>query len=107
VQLEAMACGKPVVNTQIASGVPFASLNNVTGLTIEPCDAPALEHAVNRLLTDKELRARYGKAAIARVDDEFSSATMLRRTLDLYEQLLSRTLRGDQSHIRGAVAGNL
>ena len=107
VQLEAMACGKPVVNTQIASGVPFASLNNVTGLTIEPCDVAALAHAVNRLLTDKELRAKYGKAAIARVDDEFNSATMLRRTVDLYEQLLSGSARDDQSHIRGAVAGNL
>jgi rhamnosyl/mannosyltransferase len=107
VQLEAMACGKPVVNTQIASGVPFVSLNNITGLTIEPCNVAALEQAVNRLLEDSELRARYGKAAIARVDTEFSSATMVRRTLTLYEQLLSRNSRGDQSHTRDAVVGNL
>ena len=111
VQLEAMACGKPVVNTQIASGVPFVSLDDVTGLTIEPCNAAALEQAVNRLLADSELRARYGTAAIARVDNEFSSATMLRRTLDLYEQLLSRNLRGERSHTseptRDGVVDNL
>lgn len=89
VQLEAMACGKPVVNTQLASGVPFASLNEVTGLTVEPCNAEAIEHAVNRLLADSELRTRFGEAAKKRVDDEFSSSTMLRRTVELYQELLS------------------
>ncbi len=97
VQLEAMACGKPVVNTQLASGVPFASLNEVTGLTVEPCNDDAIAQAVNLLLADRELAGRFGAAASKRVDQEFSSATMLRRTLDLYREVLAsepRRMRG-------------
>jgi rhamnosyl/mannosyltransferase len=96
-QLEAMACGKPVVNTRLDSGVPFASLDNVTGLTVEPSNVEAIAHAVNRLIADGELRARFGAAAKRRVDDEFSSATMVRRTRELYDELLAtepRRVRG-------------
>lgn len=89
VQLEAMACGKPVVNTRLKSGVPFASLDNVTGLTVEPRNVEAIEIAMNRLLADSELRGRFGEAAKKRVDTEFSSLSMLSRTRDLYEELLA------------------
>jgi len=87
VQLEAMACGKPVVNTNIASGVPFVSINELTGLTVPPSDSNALAKAINKLLWDSQLRTGFGRAARLRVQEEFSLDLMIKRTMNLYENI--------------------
>jgi glycosyltransferase involved in cell wall biosynthesis len=88
VQAEAMAAGKPVINTNLASGVPFVSLNNVTGLTVPPADIAALGSAITRLMNDAVLRGQLGRAARERADMIFRPQTMGARTLQIYEQAL-------------------
>jgi glycosyltransferase involved in cell wall biosynthesis len=88
VQLEAMACGKPVINTSLTSGVPFVSLDGVTGITVPPAAPGALAGAMNRLFDNCELAARYGRAAKERVHAEFSLSRMVDRTLDLYDEVM-------------------
>jgi rhamnosyl/mannosyltransferase len=82
-----MACGKPVVNTSLASGVPFVSLDGMTGITVPPQDSEALSSAINLLLDDPVLRAAYGDAARSRVREKFSLQGMVASTLHLYEQV--------------------
>jgi glycosyltransferase involved in cell wall biosynthesis len=89
VQLEAMACRRPVVNTRLDSGVTFVSVDGVTGLTVPPEDAGALAGALNRLLGDPALSAEYGRAARLRVERQFSLDVMARRTLELYDEVMS------------------
>ena len=90
VQLEAMACRKPVVNTRLATGVPFVSLDGRTGLTVEPANPRELASAVNTLLGDSELRRTYGENGRQRVLQEFTVQVMAERTWQLYEKVLKR-----------------
>src|SRR2546423_11470637 len=88
VQLEAMACGKPVVNTNLDSGVPFVSLHGVSGLTVPPADPLALGRAINNLLNDPARSHELGMAGRKRVEEEFSLATMTNRTLEVYREVV-------------------
>jgi len=88
VQVEAMAAGLPVVNTSIDSGVPAVSLDGLTGITVAPRAPDSLASAINRLLSDPALRARYGDSGRRRVREHFDAATMVARTLVLYQRVL-------------------
>jgi glycosyltransferase involved in cell wall biosynthesis len=73
VQLEAMACGIPVVSTAVASGVPWV---NQSGLVVPPADVAALREAIARLSGDPVLAARLGAAGEARARADFSMTQM-------------------------------
>jgi rhamnosyl/mannosyltransferase len=87
VQLEAMACGKPVVNTRLNSGVPFVSLHGATGLTVDPANPAELASALRILLQNHRFQSRLGAAARQRVAQEFTLNLMAQRTLALYREL--------------------
>lgn len=89
VQLEAMACSKPVVNTALDSGVTFVSQDQLTGLTVPPANAASLARAINLLLDDARLRAQLGRAGRKRVEEEFNLELMTRRTLEVYAEAMS------------------
>ncbi|MEW6731287.1 MAG: glycosyltransferase [Acidobacteriota bacterium] len=88
VQLEAMACRLPVVNTALDSGVPFVSRNEESGLTVEPKNSHAFAQAVNRLLADPAWMRRLGEAGRRRVEKEFSKEVMAAHIINLYQELL-------------------
>lgn len=92
VQIEAMASGTPVVNTRLDSGVPFVSLDGVTGLTVPPADSRALARAIGSLLDDSDWRAQLGGAGIHRARTEFSVANMVERVMALYSAVTSDRL---------------
>ena len=89
VQIEAMACGKPVVSTSLASGVPWVNQHNETGLIVPPGDATALARALACLVEDPALRARLGDEGRCRVAREFTATRMSERTVALYRQVLA------------------
>jgi len=89
-QLEAMACAKPVVSTDLPTGVRSVNRHGVTGLVVPPADADALSGALNLLLSDPGLRAELGRNARSRVELEFSAGRMVSKTLEVYGEVLHR-----------------
>lgn len=82
VQLEAMACGKPVIGTKLGTGVEFVNVHEKTGLIVSPGDVDALADAMNRM-RDSRLRERLGGHARKRAR-LFSVERMVRSTLKAY-----------------------
>jgi glycosyltransferase involved in cell wall biosynthesis len=89
VQLEAMACGKPVVNTNLATGVTSVSLDGLSGVTVPPADPEALGNAINSLLDNPVRSAAYGRAGQVRVKQHFNLQAMARQTLALYQNVMN------------------
>ena len=89
VQLEAMACGKPVVNTDLATGVTSVSLDGLSGVTVPPADPEALGKALNCLLDNPVRSAAFGRAGQLRVKQHFNLQAMARQTLALYQDVMN------------------
>ena len=83
VVLEAMACGVPVIGSNIA-GIAEAVEHARTGFLVPPADPAAIAEAARRLLGDAALRNRLGSAARAVATERFSAVAqsrMLEETL--------------------------
>lgn len=86
---QALAMGVPCVSFDI-DGAPEVVIPGETGYLVQPGDAVGLADAVNRLLADSELRARFGAAGRRRVDPAFRAETMVHGIAAVYEMLLER-----------------
>ncbi len=86
VALEAMACGTPVVASQVG-GLAYLVQDGVTGFTV-PVDEPeALADRLALILGDVDLRARLGRQA-AELAQEYAWEKIARRIMDVYESVL-------------------
>jgi glycosyltransferase involved in cell wall biosynthesis len=85
VVLEAMACARPVVASDI-SAVGCAVSDGETGLLVPPADASALADALRRLAARPSLRERLGRGGRARVERDYEVGRCTER---LYQLLTS------------------
>jgi len=89
IALEAMAMERPVVGTA-AGGLPEVVADGETGLLVPCDDSQALAEAVRRLLLDRRLGRRMGRAGAARVRMLFSIEEHVSRVQELYSRILER-----------------
>jgi rhamnosyl/mannosyltransferase len=90
VQLEAMACGTPVISTSVPTGVPWV---NQTGLVVPPGESVPLRDAIARLAADPALARGLGTAGQRRASSEFSLQLMGDRLVTACESIV-----GSQRH---------
>lgn len=101
--LESMAAGVPVVATAVG-GTPEAIEDGVHGLLVPPGDPEALARGIVRMLDDRRLLRRLGRAARERVAKRFSVDRMVSDTDALYERTLGAKKRASsRSNARDAV----
>ncbi|MFD3525362.1 glycosyltransferase family 4 protein [Streptomyces sp. NPDC058653] len=81
---EAMATGTPLVATTGGAIPEVTGADGETCLAVPPGDADALAGALDRLLNDRELRARLGAAGRRRVLRRFTWARAAEGTVELY-----------------------
>lgn len=84
--LEAMACGRPVIGSNVG-GISFTVRHGETGLLVPPHSPAALAAAARALLTDADRRLRMGAAGRRRVEREFTWRATAERTAALYEAI--------------------
>ena len=91
VLLEAMACGVPVVATDVSDNRHVVP-DGVTGFVVPLGDVDALTQRVTTLLADPARRAEMGRAARAWATREFSTDALIARTAKVYLELAQRKL---------------
>jgi N-acetyl-alpha-D-glucosaminyl L-malate synthase BshA len=87
--LEAMACGVPVVASNVG-GLPEVVIDGVTGFLHPPSQVEQMADSAIRILSDPALHARMAGEAVRLATERFSAS----RIVPQYEALYERTLAG-------------
>jgi starch synthase len=94
INLEAMACGTPVVASRVG-GIPEVVVEGETGRLVEPGDVAALGQALREVLGDPARARRMGEAGRRRVEAQFSWERIADRTMAVYREAIdSRSASG-------------
>jgi glycosyltransferase involved in cell wall biosynthesis len=92
VAIEAMACGTPVVASDVG-GLKFTVVPEETGLLALPKNEAAFASAIDRILLDPALAQQLGKAGRKRVETYFSWDGVATQLGQLYAQLLEQSAK--------------
>lgn len=85
IELEAMACAKPVVASDIG-GIPSVIDDEENGLLVKPADTGGLADSIMRVLSEPDLMKRLGESARKTIEEGFSRDKMVAGTIKVYSE---------------------
>lgn len=89
VLLEAMACGKPVIASNLP-GVRTVCGDGVNGLLVRPGDEKDLSEKLARILTDENLAAQFGAKGLDLVREKYNWKKVAKKHVEVYENLFNK-----------------
>jgi glycosyltransferase involved in cell wall biosynthesis len=93
---EAMACGKPVIASNIGS-IPNVIDNGVNGILIPPGDFRELANQIKRLFNDRMYSKALSEKAQLKANERFGLNRMVERTIEVFESAIGDELKGAAS----------
>jgi len=87
VLIEAMACGAPLISTELGTGTSFVNKNKTTGFVVSPRNEEELSSAINKIIDNKKMAQEMRVNSIERAKELFSLEGMIQKTKKVYENL--------------------
>jgi D-inositol-3-phosphate glycosyltransferase len=86
--LEAMACGTPVIGSNVG-GIKYSVADGVTGALVPPHDPDALARKITSFIKSPEVLKKMSEQAIRRVNGMFTWELVAKKMQTLYEQVIN------------------
>lgn len=90
--IEAMACGLPIVATQVG-GLLDLVCPDLNGLLVPPGQPDQLAVAIHRLIVDPQIRHSMQAASFQLAQEKFDIENLVSRLVDIYQTLLLPSLK--------------
>jgi len=103
VQLEAMSCGKPIINTDTHPGIGWVARDGQEAITVRAGNVPELAAAIRKLWNDPALAGQLGSNGARRVRESFSRQQFTAKVRQVYEDVARkpRQQRDSRMHRQG------
>jgi glycosyltransferase involved in cell wall biosynthesis len=92
--IEAGACGIALVTTNLPGCREVVSRDGEDGLHVQPRSADSLARVIARLDDDRDLLRRLGERARSRALSDFDEKVVIRKTCEVYGELVPLQLQG-------------
>ena len=90
INIEAFACGKPVIASNIG-GIPEIVEDNINGLLFEPGNVEQLKKCILKYWNNQELAVEHGKNGYQKAITQYTEDKYYDKLIKVYEEVLNET----------------